>query len=61
MSYIVCENDAAVPVAVQQMMADAIVEAGVPVTVERINASHSPFLSMPQVTAETIMKIIDRE
>lgn len=42
---------------VQEMMIDNMRKAGVNVDVERLPASHSPFLSMPEETAKLVLKI----
>ncbi|KOS38782.1 hypothetical protein ACN38_g10397 [Penicillium nordicum] len=56
-AYIVCDKDAALIPMVQEMMIDNMRKAGVNVDVERLPASHSPFLSMPEETAKLVLKI----
>ncbi|EON68822.1 hypothetical protein W97_08080 [Coniosporium apollinis CBS 100218] len=55
-TYILCEKDNAIPLAAQEKMVhDAKLEGAV-FEVERLDASHSPFLSMPERTAECIQR-----
>lgn len=42
---------------VQEMMIENVLQTGVNVDVERLPASHSPFLSMPEETAKLVLKI----
>ncbi|CAG7999215.1 hypothetical protein PENNAL_c0094G01900 [Penicillium nalgiovense] len=56
-AYIVCEKDAALIPMVQEMMIENVRKTGVNVEVERLPASHSPFLSMPEETANLVLKI----
>ncbi|EZF34572.1 hypothetical protein TMEN_8350 [Trichophyton mentagrophytes] len=56
-SYIICDNDKGILPEVQQMMIDRLKVAGVDVQVKRCSGSHSPFLSMPNVTADIIENI----
>ncbi|CAG7981076.1 unnamed protein product [Penicillium nalgiovense] len=56
-AYIVCEKDAALIPMVQEMMIENVRNTGVNVEVERLPASHSPFLSMPEETANLVLKI----
>ena len=53
-TYLVCENDHALPSFVQKMLVGKVEEAGVKVDVETCSASHSPFLSMPDKVVEVI-------
>lgn len=57
MTYIRCENDAALVPDVQQMMIDAITQSGIEVTVEHCQGSHSRFLSMPHVVAGIVGRV----
>ncbi|KAF7587688.1 hypothetical protein BBP40_006874 [Aspergillus hancockii] len=59
-TYIVCENDAGLIPAVQEMMIENVRKAGVHVDVERLPASHSPFLSMSEETAKLVLKIASK-
>lgn len=52
-----CEKDAALIPMVQEMMIENVRKTGVNVEVERLPASHSPFLSMPEETANLVLKI----
>ena len=54
-TYIVCELDNAIPKQAQVAMAS---QPGGKFTIEYLKAGHSPFLSMPQSTVETIRKIL---
>jgi pimeloyl-ACP methyl ester carboxylesterase len=51
-SYIICEADNAIPVAVQERMAERADD------VHRLNASHSPFLSQPAALARLIRRFV---
>ncbi|KAI9743528.1 MAG: hypothetical protein M1818_002842 [Claussenomyces sp. TS43310] len=46
-AYLICEDDRAIPVAVQEAMVKNCQDAGAPMETERIFTSHSPFLSKP--------------
>ncbi|KAE8390748.1 Alpha/beta hydrolase fold-1 [Aspergillus alliaceus] len=59
-TYIVCEKDAGLIPMVQEMMIDNVRKAGVDITVEKLPASHSPFLSMPEKTAKLVLDIVQR-
>ncbi|TKA80492.1 hypothetical protein B0A55_02302 [Friedmanniomyces simplex] len=52
-TYLVCERDSALPVAAQEAM---VAQPGAEFTVERCAAGHSPFLSMPDFTAEVVRR-----
>jgi hypothetical protein len=52
-TYIICELDNAIPAAFQEMMAT---QPGANMVIERLKASHSPFLSMPEETSNIIRK-----
>ncbi|GAB1198169.1 hypothetical protein APSETT444_007477 [Aspergillus pseudonomiae] len=56
-TYIVCEQDAGLIPLVQEMMIENVRKAGVDIDVERLSASHSPFLSMPEETAKLVLRI----
>jgi hypothetical protein len=47
-TYVICEKDSAIPPAVQQRMARR------PHRVERLNTSHSPFMSRPSRVADLL-------
>jgi pimeloyl-ACP methyl ester carboxylesterase len=46
-TYLICEDDRANPVVVQEAMVKACQDAGADMKTERLFASHSPFLSKP--------------
>lgn len=52
-TYLVCEQDMGIPVHAQEAM---IAQPGANFTVERCKASHSPFLSMPDFTAQFVRR-----
>ncbi|KAK3074071.1 hypothetical protein LTR53_003783 [Teratosphaeriaceae sp. CCFEE 6253] len=52
-TYLVCEADQAIPLPAQEAM---IAQPGAMFTVERCKAGHSPFLSMPDFTAEVVRR-----
>ncbi|KAE8140481.1 Alpha/beta hydrolase fold-1 [Aspergillus pseudotamarii] len=56
-TYIVCEDDQAIPVSIQEKMILDVQNAGVSLDVIRIPASHSPFLSTPDSTAEIVVNL----
>jgi pimeloyl-ACP methyl ester carboxylesterase len=47
-AYLVCEEDKALPAALQDAMAQGVKAAGANIVIERINSSHSPYLSQPE-------------
>lgn len=53
-SYLICEQDLALPVQVQEMMVSRAKEKGVNVEVSRLDTGHSPYLTMPRETVEWI-------
>ncbi|KAH8716849.1 Alpha/beta hydrolase fold-1 [Phaeosphaeriaceae sp. PMI808] len=56
-SYLVCEDDRAIPAFAQDAMIKAVQDAGAEIDVTRFKASHSPFLSMPEETAGWIRRV----
>ncbi|KAK3629705.1 hypothetical protein LTR56_017135 [Elasticomyces elasticus] len=52
-TYLVCEKDNAMPLAAQEGM---IRQQGANFTVERCSASHSPFISKPDLTAQVVRR-----
>lgn len=56
-TYLLCENDQALPLEVQKMMCGRLAAMGVNVEHESCSAGHSPFLSMPDKLAEIVEKI----
>ncbi|KAK6000020.1 hypothetical protein QM012_004008 [Aureobasidium pullulans] len=57
--YLICEDDAAIPVFAQEGMVKQAHEAGAPLTSEKIKAAHSPFLTHPKETAEFCIRALD--
>ena len=51
-TYIICKDDNAVPLFAQELMAERADN------VERLNASHSPFISQPEAVAELIRRTL---
>jgi hypothetical protein len=49
-SYLICEDDRAIPVFIQEAMVKACQDAGASMETERVFSSHSPFLSKPDET-----------
>ena len=52
-TYLVCENDQAIPLAAQEAM---LAQEGANFDVVRCGADHSPFLSMPDFTADVVRR-----
>jgi hypothetical protein len=52
-TYVICELDNALPAAFQEMMAT---QPGADMVIEKLKASHSPFMSMPDETSNIIRK-----
>ncbi|EXJ60461.1 hypothetical protein A1O7_04614 [Cladophialophora yegresii CBS 114405] len=55
-TYLLCEKDEAIPIHAQKGMVEAAQQAGADMKVETIDASHSPFLSMPAEMARSIRR-----
>ncbi|EUC44144.1 hypothetical protein COCMIDRAFT_27452 [Bipolaris oryzae ATCC 44560] len=55
--YLLCQDDLALPPAVQEEMVKAAEEAGAIMHVTRIKSGHSPFLSRVDETAEWIQRV----
>ena len=55
-TYVVCDKDNAIPKAAQEGMAS---QPGGKFTVEHLDASHSPWLSMPKETLDVVRKAIE--
>lgn len=51
--YVFCEDDAAIPIGIQEMMAQKLPENTLKY---RLKASHSPFLSRPQDVVEALVQ-----
>ncbi|KAI8942401.1 hypothetical protein NX059_000475 [Plenodomus lindquistii] len=56
-SYLVCEDDLAIPVAAQEGMCKGVEEAGGEIEVTKIMAGHSPFLSKPEETVQWLRRV----
>jgi hypothetical protein len=56
-SYLVCEDDRAIPIQGQEGMIQNARDKGAEIEVDKLKASHSPFLSMPNETADWIVKV----
>lgn len=54
-TYLYCTKDQALPLALQEMMVQS---SGVVFKKESCDASHSPFLSMPQVVLDVVKRMI---
>ena len=50
-TYLICEDDNAIPVSVQDGMVKACQDAGAPMQTQRLFAGHDPFVSRPDETA----------
>jgi len=57
--YLYCEKDQAVPPAAQRGIVQAAEAAGAKMKTVSFESSHSPFLSMPQATAEFIVEVAE--
>lgn len=58
-SYMLCELDAGLPPAVQEQMVDKVRSEGREVKVYRVQASHSPFYSIPEKVVDIAMEVMD--
>lgn len=59
-SYLYCTEDQALPYGVQQMMVRNVCKQyGVSFAEHHLNASHSPFLSMPERVLEVVQQIAE--
>ncbi|KAK0263607.1 hypothetical protein LTR35_017512 [Friedmanniomyces endolithicus] len=54
--YLYCTEDQALPLAMQRVLVRGMEEAGAIVKTETVKSGHSPFLSVPEKTAEFIMR-----
>jgi hypothetical protein len=59
-TYLLCEQDQALPAEVQKMMIGRIEDVGVKVDVESCMGRHSPFLSMPETLVEVVVRAAGR-
>lgn len=57
-SYIYCTQDNAIPITDQKMMVEKTAQ-GVDIKTVELDASHSPFLSMPETLAKTIIGLVE--
>jgi len=55
-SYLICEDDRAIPVFVQEAMVKACQDAGADMVTERVFSGHSPFLSKPDETVDFLRR-----
>lgn len=56
-SYLLCEQDKAIPAAAQEAMVNGVKEAGGDIETTRIDAGHSPFLSRVEETVAWMRKV----
>lgn len=59
-SYLLCEDDLAIPAAAQEAMAAKAKELGGDIEVTRIKSGHSPFLSRVEETVEWVEGVVAR-
>jgi len=55
-TYLLCEQDMAIPIAVQKGMVEEAKKMGADMKVESCDAGHSPFLSVPEEMARSIRR-----
>ena len=55
-SYLICEDDRAIPVFVQEAMVKACKHAGADMVTEKVFSGHSPFLSKPDETVDFLRR-----
>ena len=58
--YVFCERDNAIPLAAQKLIVERARAQGVGVQTVSLDAGHSPFLSMPDKTVDTVEQLVDR-
>ncbi|KAF2640858.1 alpha/beta-hydrolase [Massarina eburnea CBS 473.64] len=56
-SYLLCEDDQAIPCSAQEAMTEMVRQRGGDIEVERIKSGHSPFLSQPENTVAWVRKV----
>jgi hypothetical protein len=56
-SYLLCEDDLAIPAFAQEAMTGMVKEMGGEIEVERIKSSHSPFLSQPDAVVNWLRRV----
>ena len=54
-TYLYCLKDQAIPIEIQKMMVEGTAK-GAPMRTDTLDAGHSPFINMPQETANAIMR-----
>lgn len=59
--YVICEDDHTIIPESQELMISLAREKGARIEVERLHSSHSPFLSVPQETAELIRRAAEQK
>ncbi|KAJ5095971.1 alpha/beta-hydrolase [Penicillium alfredii] len=57
-SYLLCEEDRAIPIAVQQVMVERAREKGAQIETEKIGTGHTPYLVVPEQVAAYIKRQI---
>jgi hypothetical protein len=55
-SYLLCENDLAIPAFAQEMMTGGVKAMGGEIEIERLDSSHSPYLSHPDAVVSWIRR-----
>ncbi|KAH6849494.1 Alpha/beta hydrolase fold-1 [Alternaria alternata] len=55
-AYMVCEEDRALPAGAQDAMIQGVKAAGADVVIERVAASHSPYLSQPDTVVKFLLR-----
>ena len=58
-TYVLCEEDNAIPLPVQELMIADAEEKGANIDVYRMQSSHSPFLSQTQRLADFIRQVAE--
>ncbi|KAK7179525.1 hypothetical protein DPSP01_011960 [Paraphaeosphaeria sporulosa] len=56
-TYVYCSGDAAIPLEIQKTMVERTAQ-GFPIRTQELDASHSPFLSLPRETADAIERAV---
>ncbi|PQE15338.1 alpha beta-Hydrolase protein [Rutstroemia sp. NJR-2017a BBW] len=56
--YLMTMEDKALPIEVQRTMGQAVRDAGAKITMREVESSHSPMLSKPKETVETILEAV---
>lgn len=60
-TYLICEDDRAIPSFVQEGMVKTCQDAGAPMVTERIFTGHSPFLVKPDEVADFVRRAAGEE